>query len=692
MWVVSWSFAYRSLVFLSCVLFVWGGLSRPVSASEEGEIGAGQIFLESRSGSNLNALHLESKADITISGIIAHVVVTQRFKNQTDDWQEATYVMPLSETAAVNAMEMIIGERIVKAEIREKQEARKIYQQAKAAGKKAALTEQSRANLFRQTVANIAPGEIITVKLKFVQSVDYDHGEFSLRFPMTLTPRFIPGQATPDAGDAQHAFVPGVKGWSSPTNEVPDANLITPFMKNPSSAWTDSGIINPITIQVSLDPGLPLHEIGSPYHNVSVSRLDERYQVTLIEGVVSMDRDFVLNWKPTIGNAPKAAVFREHIAGEDYVMLMMLPPEERHTIRALPRDMVFVIDTSGSMKGTSIQQAKSSLQKAVLSLRQEDRFNIIAFNSTWSRLFSDLQTVNPHSMQQAKQWVSSLSAGGGTNMLPALSVALEAREERQLRHVVFITDGAVGNESALFGLINSKLGETRLFPVAIGSAPNSFFMRQAANFGRGTFTHIGDLNEVADKMAALYQKIDRPIVTNIAIQWPREVEYYPRRLPSLYQGEPLLVVAKAPDLAGEVHVTGDTAASNWRQSLSIDTRYSEPGVGSLWGRRKIATLEEEKVRGGDPEKIKSEIIDVALTHHLVSAHTSLVAVEEIVSRLPEDSLKSSSVPNALPKGQTAMYPKTATSATLTFLVGCIAVIVAFLLTIPDRIRHSTCAV
>ena len=209
---------------LGCFILVfWGGLSCPVSAGELADIGAGHIRFEGQS----TALHLESAAQFRINGLIAHVTLEQQFRNQSSDWQEGIYVLPLPDEAAVNEMEMQIGQRLIKAEIKEKVAARKIYQAATAAGKKAALVEQSRPNLFQQAVANIAPGETIVVRISFVQPVQYDRGQFSIRFPMTITPRYMPGSPTGAAVNSDLLHSPNTTGWALATTEVPDAPLIS---------------------------------------------------------------------------------------------------------------------------------------------------------------------------------------------------------------------------------------------------------------------------------------------------------------------------------------------------------------------------------------------------------------------------------------------------------------------------------
>ncbi|MBO6558446.1 MAG: marine proteobacterial sortase target protein [Pseudomonadales bacterium] len=653
------------------ILFLWGGSPRPVSAAipNTDDIGAGQILFELSDGQTINALHMESSVSFSISGVVTHVELTQRFRNQTEDYQEAVYVLPMPDTAAINEMEMHVGERLIKAEIKERQVARKIYEQAKTEGKKAALVEQNRPNLYRQSVANIAPGETIVIRLKFVDSVQYDSGEFSYRFPMTLTPRYMPGEPLPTVMKVNES------GWSLPTTKVSDANLITPPMIK-----SDDGLVNPIDIHVNLAPGLELQEIGSPYHEISVNRAGEHYEVSLAHGRVTMDRDFVLRWRPVYGSEPQAAIFTESVAGETYALMMLLPPEGEE-VQALPRDMIFVIDTSGSMRGSSIEQARSSLLKALSRLRPHDRFNVIEFNSSWSRLFSSVQSPDAYHLERARTWVSQLGAGGGTNMLPALEQALaDGDEESQLKQIVFITDGAVGNEQGLFQLIRERLGKTRLFPVGIGSAPNSYFMRQAAKHGRGSYTYIGSLIDVADQMEALFKKIDSPVASDFSVTWPVQSESYPEKIPALYKGEPLLLVAKVSDLKGEVIVRGRTSNAEWSSALDLSVNRDHIGVGTLWAREKIEHLTDLEIEGRDSEATRGDIIEVALAHKLVTKHTSLVAVEEIVSREPEAELKSSAVPNAVAKGQVlqpmASYPSTATPASLLFLVGCLSLLLA----------------
>ena len=639
------------------------------------------------------ALHLDSEVHFEISGMVAKVSLAQRFSNRSPHWSEAVYVFPLPETAAVNAMEMHIGERVIRGEIHEKQSARHIYQQAKQSGRTASLVEQQRPNLFTQKVANIAPGETIEVHLGYIQKVDYRQGRFSLRFPMTLTPRYNPGLPDLSHSTANTETITLHSGWGVPTDQVPDGHRITP----PMLPVAGGEPVNPITLTATLDAGLPLANISSDYHNLNLRREGALHHIALAEKQVSMDRDFVLRWKPVAHKAPTAAVFNEEVNGEHYAMVMLLPPDHsqrgnRDQHQRLPREMVFVIDTSGSMGGTSIRQAKQSLQLAIDRLRPDDKFNIVEFNSQYRRLFPASVPAEPRLVRQAQIFVAGLEAGGGTEMAPAISAALSLPEHpSHLKQVVFITDGSVGNERALFAQIQQQLGSARLFTVGIGSAPNSFFMRKAAQFGRGSHTYVGAQDEVQEKMSDLFSQLESPVLGDIHLSWPdanQPVEFWPEKLPDLYMGEPLVITAKLPAASSSVQgalVMGGRVAGGdrqWQQTLALDNAKAHAGVANLWARDKIAALMDRKTSGVDEADIKPQVLAVALAHQLVSAYTSFVAVEEQVSRPLDHPIKSKPIPNAVAKGQQLLpiaYPRTATPGPVHLAISALCLALALLL-------------
>jgi Ca-activated chloride channel family protein len=606
---------------------------------------------------------LATDVRISVSGIVARATVRQRFHNPTAVWQEGVYVFPLPENAAVDHLEMRTGERVIEGVIRERAAARAEYEQAKAEGRKASLIEEQRPNVFTTRVAHLGPGEDIDITLEYQQTLRYDAGTFRLRFPMVVAPRYIPGSVV--------AAATAGTGWAEATDEVPDATEITPPVVPPAM-----GRINPVTLAVDLNPGFALARLESPTHAITVGEAaDGRHRVELASAVAAASRDFELAWTPDCGSAPGAALFTEVRDGGVYALLMVNPPQAESGTPRAPREVVFVVDTSGSMEGTSIVQAREALQLALERLQPGDRFDVIEFNSSARALFGSPLPAEPATVARARAFVAGLKARGGTEMRPALELALKpGRSPGFVRQVVFLTDGAVGNESALFTLIRDRLGDRRLFTVGIGSAPNSHFMTKAAQFGRGSHTTIGDVREVAQRMGELLRKLESPVLTDIAITWPGRADVYPSQVPDLYVGEPIVVSAALESTDGEVVLRGRRDGQPWQARLPLAIDASEPGIGVLWARARIEALQDRLHEGAAESEIRPAIVDVALSHHLVSKYTSLVAVD-VTPTLPAGAnTATSALPTNLPDGMSyaAIFgggPQTATPATLQLLAG-----------------------
>jgi Ca-activated chloride channel homolog len=647
---------------------------------------AGSLLIRMQQG-YVTATLLDMDVSIVVNGLVARVSVMQEFRNEGDEWVEGIYVFPLPDKAAVDHMRLYIGDRFIEGEIREKEQARKEYEQAKQEGRKTSLVEQQRANLFTTSVANVAPGESVIVEIEYLEDIRFDDGAFSLRFPMTLTPRYIPGQASPDRQGS---------GWSADTDQVGDASLITPPMVSASGGQRAS-------LRASINAGMPLDIIASRYHPVNVAEAGGRYTVTLAATRVSMDHDFELVWRPVPSATPRALSFTETIDGQPYYLLMVVPPDARGTGDVqMPREMIFIIDTSGSMHGVSLEQARQALHRALDTLQAGDRFNVVEFNSGINPLYPSSVAASAANIGHAQDFVSRLQANGGTEMYPALEFALRAPvQESWLRQIIFITDGAVGNEEGLFRLIDTRLGAARLFTVGIGSAPNSWFMRKAAEAGRGTFTVISALHEVGEKMDRLFRKLEHPQVTNINVQWPggSTVETYPEVVPDLYLGEPVIVKARAggPFLPGAlVRISGDSLAGAFSRDLALGANESSPGVGALWARARIAALLDAARRGGDTGAARDAIVATAVAHHLVSKYTSLVAVDKTPVRPAGDGLSSEQVANLMPYGQSGAaifgFPATATAAPALRLAGLLTLGAALLLMLAPPLRRRLCGV
>jgi Ca-activated chloride channel family protein len=636
------------------------------------------LRLVAADGASTRAPSVQNSAEMDISGMLARVKVSQRFLNPSNDWVEGVYLFPLPEEAAVDRLRLVIGERVIEGEIQPRAQARERYRQAKQSGQRASLLTQQRPNIFTTAVANIGPGEAVSIELEYQQNLSYDQGQFAIRYPMVVAPRYIPG--VPLGGDSIEGF--GGDGWAVDTDQVADASRITPPLapSNDRAPTTE--------LEIRLDPGFPLEALTSSYHDVEVEKRDDRYLVKLRQGVTRSDRDFELRWRPQTGKAPAAALFTEQWEGENYALLMLMPPlpgvESQPIVQ---REMVFVIDTSGSMHGASILQAKAALRIALQRLRPEDRFNLIRFSQRTEALFERSEKASGSNVQRALAYLEALQAEGGTEMMPALRRALaRERQDERLRQVVFVTDGSVGNESALFELIRQRLGSSRLFTVGIGSAPNSHFMRRAAEFGRGSFTYIGSIPEVSQRMGSLFKKLESPALTDLELHLPQalKAELHPSHIPDLYLGEPVVVALKWPGSVATATVQGRIGARPWEKQVKLNGGSPSPGVHALWARRAIDEI-TASAQGGSATPAQTEkMLALALKHKLVSKQTSLVAVDKTPVRPQGDALKARSVPVAMPHGWVAdrvfgHLPQTATSAPFNLLLGVLSLLAAALL-------------
>jgi len=570
------------------------------------------------------ALAMDTSVEMQIHGLIAEVTVRQQFVNDDRHWQEGRYLLPLPAEAAVGRLRVRIGERLIEGEVREKEAAQQVFAAAAAQGQTAALIEQARPNLFRTALTNIGPNERIEVEIAYWQTITYRDGAFSISLPLTLTPRY----ASPTialASDEHDAL-------------TPDRSKRAALGLEPS-----------VSLSIDLDAGVPLAGIDSATHAISVTHKVGYARIELAEQVEPADRDFELRWQPQPSAQPQRAVFSEEIDGEHFALLMLLPPTQR--VAALPREMILVIDTSGSMHGAAMSQAQAALDSALQRLRPDDRFNVIRFSNITEALYPEPMAVSASSIARARRFVADLNAEGGTEMAPALQQAFAgAPPDSMVRQVVLATDAAIHNEAALLSLIETTRNEARVFPVGIGSAPNSHFLRRAAELGRGTEVVIRDILDVNQQMGQLFARLDRPVLREVRVTWPNANEVYPPQLPDLYAGEPLLVVARLPVLQGEVRIDGLARSQSWTSTLRLDPLQviQAEGVGRLWGRARIAALEDAMRAGLGEFEGRSLIIETALQHGLASRFTSLVAVEKTPRRAPDAALNATAIPNAAP--------------------------------------------
>jgi Ca-activated chloride channel family protein len=614
-----------------------------VRAQDAGDPAAGGALMLQGKGlaKAIPAVRLGTDMDVTVSGQVMRVRVAQAFRNTSDRWMEATYLYPLPDDGAVDTLKMVVGQRVIVGTIKRRIEARAIYDSAKAQGQKASLVESDRPNLFRNSVANIAPGETVLVAIEYQAPVRQLAGEFSMRLPLVVGPRYVPPHTLTDRTAVTDA-----------------ARVVAPL--------ADAGVarsLNPVSITVHLAPGFVPANIISPYHRISVVEAGRSAKtITLAAGEEPADRDFELRWRSASAD-PTIGLFRQTLNGRQYIMTTISP---RAAVEAnvdpakiAPREMVFVIDNSGSMGGQSMEAAKQSLLHALGTLRPQDTFNVIRFDDTMTRLFDHATHATPDQIALARTFTQGLEAAGGTEMLPALQAALvdDHPADHGVRQVIFLTDGDLSNEKEMMAQIAANGGRSRVFMVGIGSAPNTFLMRRMAEAGRGTYTNIGEGSEVMAKMTALLDRLRSPDLRELSVRVEGSaLELTPQRLPDLYAGEPLMLLGRAEaggpaPLSGKLVVTGMLGDKPWSQTVDLGQASESPSIARLWATRSIADVEARRWSGQMEDAAADEAIaQLGLAYELVTTQTSLVAVDETRSRPIGTRLREEDLPLLLPKG------------------------------------------
>jgi Ca-activated chloride channel homolog len=599
---------------------------------------------------------LHTDVQIAVTGPIARSRLTQRFQNPSNEWAEALYAFPLPHNAAVDSLRMVIGDRTIEGQVREKQEARETYDAAKRAGHKASLVEQHRPNLFSAAVANIPPDGEVEIQIEYQQLLEWRENKFSLRFPMAITPRYIPARDLPPKDVLRsHQNLHG--GWQVLPGELPVS------IKSATEAADTAQPVNAVRLEVILMPGFPIGDLHSLYHSIERIDNDGLARITLRDLEVPADSDFVLEWGSAEEVQPTAAFFAETTEQGDYGLLIVVPPKVGPT-SIPPREVTFIIDTSGSMGIESLLQAKAALLAGLDDLGANDAFNVIEFNSDARKLFLSPQVASPSSIRLARHFVGSLEATGGTEILSAFMAALESKSAvpNRLQQIVFITDGAVGNERDVFQFIQDNLEKQRLFMVGIGSAPNTHFMVESAHFGRGTYTQIGDTADVGQKIGDLFAALKRPVLTDLTLTAEGVSDLVPKMIPDVYSGETVVLAMKLTSEQKKVSLTGRLGAALWHQDFELTHGMHQSGLRINWAREKIRQLIRSEIEGRPSSEVRLAVTTMALRHHLVSPYTSLVAVDVTPSRPSDARLSSTAMKNERVAGMSIQQVQMAQTA------------------------------
>jgi len=590
--------------------------------------------------------HTDVTADV--AGFIARVQVTQTFHNPLREKIEAVYVFPLPHKAAVDRMTMVIGERRIVGLIKRRAEARQIYEEALLRGATAALLEQERPNIFTQSVGNIPPGGEVKIEISYVDVLEYDMGIYEFHFPMVVGPRYIPGSPTskvPDVPDELKGKVgeldkrkvregdaePAGTGWAPDTDRVPDASRITPPVLKP-------GFRNghDISLWLNLDAGVPIQDLQVANHKADLKRSGRSTATAALSPADSIpNKDFVLRYK-VVGEKPEMAVLSHAPPGDGgYFLLMVQPKEDQRLTQSPPREIVFLIDVSGSMSGAPTAKVIDAMGKFLRLCKKQDTVQVITFAGQARKLFAKPVPVDDNSIGRALRFTEGLRGRGGTEMLKGVKMAInDPLDAKRLRIVIMLTDGYIGNEAEIIKEVGRRCGDQiRFWCIGIGSSPNRFLIDGVARQGGGMAKVLG-LNDDPGKMSQeVMARIHRAQLAKIRVDWGAldVYETFPAKIPELWAGRPVILFGRyAGGGSAEIALNGliEGKPASWKLTVNLSPMEPEHDVlAKVWARNKIEDLMQQTYYAGSPA-VEETVTGIALKYALMSQYTSFVAVDE----------------------------------------------------------------
>jgi Ca-activated chloride channel homolog len=583
-----------------------------------------------------------------VAGFAAQVKVRQAFNNPFDRPLEAVYIFPLPHEAAVSQVEISFGDRRITTEIKTRAEAKEIFARARREGRTAAMLEQERPNVFTQSVTNIQPGQVVKVEIVYDVPLAYDSGAWEFVYPMVVGPRHVPG--TPSGRP------PSGVGTAPDTDQVPDGSRITPPTL---PAGRRSG--RNITLEVAIDPGKRIRAIDSPTHAVAVDRDEE--STAVVVRLVGKDRiankDFVLRYR--LADAAPVAVALAHrgAAGPGTFALMVEPPRRARGRSVAPKELVFAIDTSASMRGEPLARSLELVRHALGQLGPRDTFRVIPLADAGAAAAARPSAGTAAARRAALAALQRLEASGETDLRGGLAALLAAPVPRgRLRVVCLLSDGLVGNDKAVLAEVERAIGpDTRLFTFGVGSAVNRWLLERLAEVGRGGSQVLLPGDSPADQVTAFHRRLRAPVMTHLAIDWGglEVTDIVPRTVGDLYAGQPVAVVGRFQRVArGRITVRGRLGGArpiSFQVPVVLDAAPGDhQALPRLWARAAIAALERDQLRSDDPSLV-ARITDIGLTHRLVTAYTAFVGVDERPAR-EGGRLRTYVVPVDMPAGMT----------------------------------------
>jgi len=588
---------------------------------------------------------------VEISGFIARVKVTQTFYNPLTEKIEAVYVFPLPHESAVDEMTMVVGERRIVGVIKRRAEARRIYEQALRAGQTTALLEQERPNIFTQSVGNIKPKQEVKVEIGYIDVLQYDQGDYEFHFPMVVGPRFIPGAPAsvkapvpPElAGKVADVPVPAGQrlprgtGWSPDTGDVPDASRITPPVLKPGFRTGHD-----ISLHLKLDAGVPIQGLKSINHKAEMERTGPAGARVVLSREDSIpNKDFVLRYG-VMGRKPEKALLCHTDGQSGYFLLMIQPGEDEKLRKSPPREIVFMIDISGSMSGRPIAKCREAMEKLLGLVREKDTIQVITFRGNAAKLFERPLPATKNNITRALAFSQGLQGSGGTRMLEGVQMAInEPIDRERMRIVIMLTDGYIGNEAQIIEAVGKGCGDQiRFWCMGIGNSVNRFLVDGVARQGGGMGKVVSLNEDPGATVEEFMTRIQRAQLSRIQIDWGgmETSEIYPARIPDLWAGRPVILYGLYRlSSGGKTHgitisglVEGDPVS--WPLEVTVPARAGENlALSRVWARKKIEDLMHQTYYAGSPE-VEEAVTAIALEYRLMSQYTSFVAVDE--SELP----------------------------------------------------------
>lgn len=567
--------------------------------------------------------HTDVKANV--SGYVARVTVRQQFHNPFKEKIEAVYTFPLPDDASVDQMTMKVGNRLINGSIKKRDEARHAYEAARSRGNVASLLDQERPNIFTQSVANIEPGENIDIEITYVNLLKYEDGSFSFIFPTVVGPRFIPGHTS----EGQTGV-----GVAQNTDLVPDASKITPPLAAPGERAGHD-----ISIEMNINAGVPIENVISKLHAVNIERTGSNSaRIKLTNNEKIPNKDFIASW--SVAHDSVKSGYLTHRQGADGFFSLMLVPPKRVTAKTVQaKEMIFLIDCSGSQSGIPIQKAKETMAYILDHMNANDTFQIITFNNNVESFPARPQTASAAMKEKALDFMRGLEARGGTWMQPAVEEACALpNDEHRLRIMTFMTDGFVGNDFQIISLIKKHRDKTRWFSFGTGNSVNRFLIDKIAAEGGGEADYVL-LNSSAEEVGKkFYDRISSPVLTDLKVEFKgvETKDVFPKEPADLWAQRPLYFTGRfLKPGSGKVILSGYSAGKPYRQELNLEfpaKQDTNEALPSIWARAKVERLMSEDwlgmQTGSINKELKDEITDTALKYHIMSQYTSFVAVEE----------------------------------------------------------------